>query len=182
MVKKTTNEGESHRDFSLTHCLPFWKCPSTGFHDTHSPCFLLTSQLAQIYCSSDSFSSFSHYLNIIFPCRLYLASSSLYTLLRILHRVSPTTDGSQIPPLSQHCSLELQNQVYFSLLDRKKPCAQQGTSFSYTKQPFPTRNSGVICDSSFFLSFPKCNCSICPVETTAYISLSFSLILHLYFQ
>lgn len=167
-----TNEGKSHRDFSLTHCLPCWKCPSTGFHDTHSPCFLLTSQLTQIYCSSDSSSSFSHYLNIIFPCRLYLAFSSLYTLwgsytgfhlplmvLKYLLWASTTLQNFKIKSISS-CWTCL-SQIWSSC----KPVLSKGHPFPARNSLFHTKLRGYLW--LFFLSFPKCNCSICPVETTA---------------
>ena len=103
---------------SLLTVSTFGNSFSTGFHDTHSLCFLLASLFTQVYFSFDGSSSSNHCLNIIFPWRRYLVLSSFYTFsLRILHMVPPITDNYQIFPLSQHCSSELQNQVCFFLLD-----------------------------------------------------------------
>ena len=129
-----TNEGESHRDFSLTHCLPCWKCPSTGFHDTQSPCFLLTSQLAQIYCSSDSSSSFSHCLNIIFPRRLYLASSSLYTLWG-------SYTGFHLPLMVPKYLLWASTALWNFKIKSISSCGTGRNPVLSKGHPFPARNS-----------------------------------------
>lgn len=152
---------------------PVGNRPSTGFHDTHSPCFPLTSQFTQIYSSFDSSSSLSHCLNIIFPCRLYLAFSSLYTLwgsytgfhlplmaLKYLLWASTVLRNFKIKSISSCWTSLPQTCSPFC-----NPVLSKWHPFPAWKAFSHTKLWGYLW--LFFLSFPKCNSSICPVETTA---------------